>query len=210
MQIKINLRIFIMLIVFYFTRQIQIYAVLMLFTLLHECGHLIVGIFLKFKLQTITINPLGLCINFKVHIQDYNKKICRGNLITVKKLIIALAGPITNFLLVGVFLMKPNFLGINQQVGIYSNLLIGLFNLIPIYPLDGGRILKKLLILKMGVSKSYKVINSVANITMIGLTMISSIAIMYYKNIAILFIIAFLWYLVINENKKYRLIYSKI
>ena len=34
---------------------------------------------------------------------------------------------------------------INKQDAVYSNILILLFNLLPIYPLDGGRILKYIL-----------------------------------------------------------------
>ena len=99
MQIKINLRIFIFIIIFYLTRQIEIYGILMLFAFLHELGHLFSGILLGFKPQSMGINPLGLSIKFKVKAQDYNERIRKGNILAIKKLIIALSGPLVNFIL---------------------------------------------------------------------------------------------------------------
>jgi len=87
---------------------------------------------------------------------------------------------------------------------VYSNILIFIFNLLPIYPLDGGRILKELVHIFVGLYKSYTITNNIANIVIIILTVISSIAILIYKNIAILIIIAYLWGLVIIENKKFN------
>lgn len=88
---------------------------------------------------------------------------------------------------------------------IYANIIIGIFNLIPIYPLDGGRVLKAVLHIINEKKDVLKIINKVSNASIILLTMIASIVIIYYKNISILIAIAFLWVIVIRENKKYRL-----
>ena len=52
MRFRIDLKIFIFLIIFYFTRQIEIYSILMLFALIHELGHLLAGL-LQDQLQTL-------------------------------------------------------------------------------------------------------------------------------------------------------------
>ena len=205
MQIKIDLKIFFFVIIFTLTRQIELYGILMLFAFLHELGHLFAGIVLGFKPYSLSVNPLGLAINFKIKADDYNKKIKYGNLLAVKKLIIAFAGPAVNFILVILF----NFWNIeiiknSREYLIYANILIGLFNMIPIYPLDGGRILKHLLHIITGLKNTYNYTNLISNISIIILTIFSSIIIFYLKNISILFIIGYLWHLVITENRLYN------
>ena len=205
MRIRIHLKIFIFILIFFLTNQIKIYGVLMLFALIHELGHLIVGILLKFKPTTLEITPCGLSVGFEVGIDDYNKRIKKGTLLTLKKLIIAIAGPITNLVFIIIFLLfNITFLGIQREIVIYANILIGAFNLIPIYPLDGGRIIKNLLYIYKGLPKAYEYTYKVSKITICLLTAFCSIFILYVKNIAILIILAYLWYLAIIEYKRYE------
>jgi len=66
-------------------------------------------------------------------------------MLEIKKVLIALAGPLVNLLII-FMTSKLNITYIAQkETIIYSNLLILIFNLLPIYPLDGGRILKGIL-----------------------------------------------------------------
>ena len=48
--------------------------------------------------------------------------------------------------------------------------------------------------------------NKVSNILIIILTVFSSLLIFYLKNIAILFVIFYLWIIIIQENRKFKLI----
>ena len=203
MQIKLDLKIFIFIIIFLLTRQIEIYGMLMLFAFLHELGHLLAGVTLGFRPKSLRINPLGLSISFWIKAEDYNKRIYKGNLLALKKLLIAMAGPMVNFMLVLLF-STTDFCSTNQELLIYSNVLIGLFNLIPIYPLDGGRILKNILYICTGLEDTYSYINLISYISIVILTMFSSIMVFYLQNIAVLLIIGYLWYLVIAENRLYR------
>lgn len=213
MRIRINLKIFIFILIFLLTNQIKIYGILMLFALIHELGHMLVGILLSFKPVKLEIMPYGLSVGFKVKCEDYNKKIKKGNMLSIKKLIIALAGPITNLIITIIFLLfNITFFGIERELVVYSNILIGMFNLIPIYPLDGGRIIKNILHIIFGLKKSYEYTNQISKVTICLITAICSIAILYIRNIAILIILAYLWYLVIIENRKYekkRQLYEK-
>lgn len=127
-----------------------------------------------------------------------------------KKMLLAFAGPLTNFIIVFILIILNNlgvivdniFLG---ETAIYANILIGVFNLIPIYPLDGGRIIKEIINIRSGMKKSYCYINKISNITMIILMVISSILLLYVHNIAILIILAYLGYLVIKQNRIYEI-----
>ena len=205
MKIRLHLKIFIFIAIFILTRQLEIYGILMLFALLHELGHMLVGIILGFKPNSIEIMPFGLSIAFESKADNYNKKIKNGTLLTLKKIIIAASGPITNCIFILLFsIFDLYFFGIDRELILYANILIAIFNLIPIYPLDGGRIVKGILHIMYGRKEAYKYINIISNICISVLTAISSIVILYLKNIAILFILAYLWYLVISENKKYK------
>lgn len=203
MRFQIDLKIFIFAIIFYLTKQIQIYAVIMIFAMIHELGHLLAGILLGMKVEKIQVKPFGFSISFKLKPGDYNKKIKKGNILELKKIIVALAGPITNILII---MITVNLnLGIFEEIMvIYTNILIALFNIIPIYPLDGGRILKGLLHFKFGKQKASKYINCISFYTIIFLTAVAGISILYLKNIAIFIAICVLWTLFLIENKKYR------
>ena len=190
-QISINIEIFLFIIIFILTKQINIYAIFIFFTLIHEISHAVTGIILGLKIKKISIMPFGFKITFK------NKKEKEE----IEKIIIALSGPVMNLvimILAIIFKLHTNI--------IYSNLIIAIFNLIPIYPLDGGRGLKSILNMIMNKQKTNAVINKISNITIILLTAITSILILYIKNIAIIGILAYLWYIVIRENKKFNLL----
>ena len=206
MNLKINLNIFLFAIIFYVTKQIHIYAMLMIFAFLHEMGHLICGIAMVLKPKALKVMPLGVSVEFEVLPKEYNKKIAKGNALQIKKIGIAILGPITNLIMIVItILWRKNIeIGLYQEI-IYANLLIALFNLLPIHPLDGGRIVKACLHIIKGRKKSIQLTNYISNTTMILFTMVSSVAIYYYKNIAILFMIGYLWSMVILENKRYRL-----
>ena len=89
MQIKINLKVFLFLLIFLITRQIKIYALLMCLALIHELGHVMAGIILGFKPESISIIPTGFSVKFKNDCKNYNKKIKNGNMLALKKAIIA-------------------------------------------------------------------------------------------------------------------------
>lgn len=206
MSIKINLKIFLFAIIFYITKQIYIYAMIMLFAFLHEMGHLICGILMGLKPKSLKIMPMGLSIEFKILPEEYNQKIAKASRLQIKKLWIAIAGPLTNIIIsIIVMIFKKHINTSIYSELIYSNILIAVFNLLPIYPLDGARILKSCIYILKGRKKAEELTNCISNISVIVLTMLSSIAIYYYENIAILFVITYLWAIVVIENKKYKL-----
>ena len=205
MQIKVDLKIFIAILIFLLTEQLNIYIVFMLFAIIHELGHVLTGIILGFKPKNIEVLPKGISACFYMQCDYYNKKINYANRFVLKKVIISCAGPITNFIIAIIFYFFDfSIFNISREFIIYTNLIIGIFNLIPIYPLDGGRIIKNILHIKIGLKESYKYTKIIANLSIIILTIFSSMAILYLKNISIVLILIYLWGIVIIQNKKYE------
>ena len=200
MRFRIDLKIFIFLILFYLTKQIEIYSSIMIFCIIHEMAHLIVGIIIGMIPDKIELMPFGLSISFKLNIEEYNTKVMNGNVREIKKVLVAVAGPTISIILSLIFFKY------SKETWAYANLLIALFNLIPICPLDGGRILEGIIHIFYGGKIANETSKNISNTTIIIITMISSIGIYYFKNIAILLIVAYLWILVIRENKKYKFI----
>lgn len=66
--------------------------------------------------------------------------------------IIALAGPLSNVVLASLLtlslrlgLLSPDWLAVGVQMTIFINIVLAIFNLVPVYPLDGSKILLAIL-----------------------------------------------------------------
>ena len=172
MRFRIDLKLFLIVFIFIFTKQIHIYILMMIFALLHELGHLFAGILLKMKPEKIEIIPVGLTISFKVSIKDINKKIENSNMLELKKIFVALAGPTMNLIII--LITKNMQIEIIKQIEIiYANICIFIFNMLPIYPLDGGRIIKGILEIKQGRKMANYHINKASIIITSLLTILS-------------------------------------
>tara|TARA_Y100000310_G_scaffold179806_1_gene179737 strand:+ start:637 stop:1191 length:555 start_codon:yes stop_codon:yes gene_type:complete len=129
--------------------------VVMLFgsVLLHEMGHVAVAQHFGIGTRSITLHLLGGLASIEKEPEDPVEEIC-----------IALAGPAVNIVLL--FASMP-FLYM-QVPGSFEfafiNLIMGVFNLVPAYPMDGGRVLRALLSIKLGRLKATEISLIIASI----------------------------------------------
>lgn len=119
-----------------------------------------------------------------------------------------MAGPISNILLSLIFYFIDIEFELKTKL-IYTNLLIGIFNLIPIIPLDGGRIFKEILTNFIGNKNANEFMIISTKVILAIITLIYSIVIFKMKNIAIFLLIIYLWYLYLIEEKKVKMV-SKV
>lgn len=115
------------------TGQFKVFINITLITMFHELGHIIMGLIFKFKIEHIIIMPFGMLTVF-------NKRI---NESFIKDLLVTLAGPL-NQVILGLFISDNRL-----------NYLILFFNLLPIIPLDGSKIVNLFLELFFSVRTSY-------------------------------------------------------
>ena len=109
---------------------------------LHELAHIFAGHYFGINTEKIILSVIGGMAFLDV------KKIKSSK----ESLLISLAGPTLNITLAAITYLMLMCININFLNIVFTlNLMIGIFNLIPLYPLDGGRILKSALLL-LGVS----------------------------------------------------------
>lgn len=131
--------------------------------ILHEFGHALAARAFGIQTRDITIYPIGGVARLERMSED-----------PFEELIIALAGPCVNLVLL--FLLLPiciyfsptlfdfenltppnslsGSLGHYLKMLMFSNLGLLLFNLLPIFPMDGGRVLRALLNLALGFTNA--------------------------------------------------------
>jgi len=190
LKIKVDLKIFLIIILYILTKNIKVFAISFIFILLHELGHAITGVILGLKIKKININVLGLSIEF----ENYGKE--RLN----NKIIIDMAGPAINII---TFIIAVIFK--NEEIA-YINILLAIINLLPIYPLDGGRIVKNLLLKSHNYKQVVGYTEKISKDTLIIITAISSIVILYIKNVGIFLVILYLWSIALKEWRKNQII----
>ena len=200
MQIKIDWRIIIFVLFFFILKIEYIYILFLFFTIIHEIFHMITGILVKFEPTNLSITLFGTQISFKIKIDNYNKKIFKGTICSLKKIMVYMAGPISNLIIASIFYIQRKY-----DIIIYINLILAIVNLIPIYPLDGGRILKQTLILLIGRRKALKYTNLISNIMLCFVVGVACIFTIFTKIIFIPIGIIYLIYLRIKLHKIYML-----
>ncbi|SCY15508.1 M50 family metallopeptidase [Alkaliphilus peptidifermentans] len=147
LKLKINrllLPIFLISFVFGYLREMLI---IFLVVFIHEISHYLVAKKVNVKIEKIELFPFG-----GVAKMDHDYVIKPSH-----EVLIAAAGPFSNLLLLFLaeLLIFYNIVG-SPYIYFFqlSNVAIGAFNLLPIFPLDGGRVLRAIISIFYGIQKS--------------------------------------------------------
>ena len=121
--------------------------------LLHECAHARVAKKLGYELNVIKLMPYGAALCGNADIKPKHEAL------------IAISGPLFNLIvavgIVAVWWIMPSAYMFTQAF-CFCNVYIGLFNLLPVYPMDGGRVLLGLLSSRVKRNRAYKILRVVS------------------------------------------------
>jgi Zn-dependent protease len=132
---------------------------------LHEMGHSFTGMHFGFRVRRILLMPIGGMAQFD-SIPRQPKQ----------ELLMTLAGPAVNFVLAALLFAVVQFpdgwdafptpvsLGDVGRQLVIANLWMGIFNLVPAFPMDGGRILRALLATRLTYVRATFVAATVAKV----------------------------------------------
>ncbi len=113
---------------------------------------------------------------------------------SASEMFISIAGPLFNFITALLILLMKRHINIhNYNFFLTLNLTMGLFNLIPALPLDGGRFLRAILNLKFGIIRSYNFMICLSKFITAFLLLISIVIIIFSPfNFSLILIVSFM------------------
>lgn len=162
--------------------------------LIHELFHLIMALILDVEVKSIVVLPFGMTLRISQDVIRFPKK----------EVLIAASGPISNLLMIliaNVF-WESNYQNINYLMFIVINCSVFLINLIPIPPLDGGRILRAILIKNAGLLGALKYTRKISRFCAFLICAAGILVIFITKgNPSLCIIGAFLVFSLIEEKK---------
>lgn len=192
----INKKIVAQLIIFFTLGFIFDLSLAFFWIIIHELTHYFVVLKLNIESEKFKLHVLGA----RLEIKDYE------DLSSREKLIICMAGPILNcvaaivFFCIYKFFFKSEYIYSSYEI----NLVLFIFNLLPTYPLDGGKILGAILEEKMIFKDVNEVLIKISYLFGIAFILLSILGIFILGKFNITSILAgvFIIYLSYSERRK--------
>lgn len=126
-MIRINPLFFIVLFVVYKLNLLNDFLLVFFVSISHELGHLFCAVLMKQNVDYFKIQPWGICMK------------CNNFSSLKVEFLVSASGPLINFAYIIIAVI------IKHQLFFVANLFMLIINLLPIYPLDGGRIFSSFL-----------------------------------------------------------------
>ena len=161
-------------------QNIENFMFVYVFAIMHEISHMLVAILLKMNVYEIELLPIGV-----------NAKYIGKNTY-LKELIISLAGPIASLLFAVI---------LKNEVFKMMNLSIAIFNLIPIKPFDGGKILENICVIFCGVKIANKVLMILSKVCLNLLLILSIFLVIWGENYYFIILIIYMICIIKKESE---------
>ncbi|HYE81257.1 MAG TPA: M50 family metallopeptidase [Clostridia bacterium] len=147
MRIKLNVFFILFLFASYYTGWLQHSLILFSSVVLHEFGHVLAAKKLKLEVYEVELLPYGGV----ARMEELSKF---GG---IAEAVVSAAGPLTSLILALLSSFLRDFSGLFESAFRY-NLILCLFNLLPVIPLDGGKIARNLMVFFMGYRQATRIL----------------------------------------------------
>ncbi len=162
--LKINLLLFPIIIAGILFDYIEFLVLSYMCAILHELAHIYAAKKLGVGISYIEIQPFGVCARLKSAVIQN----------PMHEVVIALSGPALSFFLA----VLGYFLRIIPEYFIQSNIALAAVNMLPVLPLDGGRVLRAALTLKIGAVRAYNATVKVSRLPIVLLILVAVYALL--------------------------------
>lgn len=175
------------------TGRIFIFLIYTITAIVHELGHSLSAARRGYRLNSIVLMPFGAVISGDCELSVKDQTV------------IALAGPLINaaigFLFVAFWWILPETYAFTDVV-VEANFALAAINLLPVFPLDGGRVLYSVLAVKYSQKTAGKICAAVGAVFALVLFALFITSIFYSFNLSFLFFSLFILFGAFTGKKK--------
>lgn len=160
--------------------------IMMLFVivLIHEFGHALMAYRFGWRIRRIYLLPFG----GMAEMEEY------GNRPVKEEILVTICGPLQHIWMIAasyMLVLTPIWSEADHQMFLFHNITILLFNLLPVMPLDGGKLVFSLKTLLLPFHKSYQLSIRLSFMLLLVLTYVSLFIVPFHLNLVA--ILGFLW-----------------
>lgn len=158
--------------------------------LLHEFGHALTARRYGIRTRRIVLWPMGGVAQLEENPQTPKQE-----------LVIALAGPAVNFAIAAALWAVVNVVGLPAYGLLASlmvaNLTLGVFNLVPAFPMDGGRVLRAFLATRIGGRRATDIAVKIGKAAAVAFIIAG-----FFGNTVLMLVGAFVWFAAGAESRR--------
>lgn len=163
--------------------------------LIHEIAHLLTALALNVRVKSIVILPFGMTLRIDSFVVRTPQK----------EILIALSGPFSNvvMLILSEIYILNHDANLNLLTFVVVNWSVLLLNLIPVPPLDGGRVVRAFVIKYAGIMTSAKIIRKISCVFLVVVWITGLFLVIYTKGNPSLCVIGVFLIFSLFEEKKF-------